>query len=154
MRRWKQRKVVKGSAVGALARIGEPAVPPLLDILASPQHPESTKGHAAWALAFIETAAKEHLYQALSSDSEEVRAAVVGAIAKVAQDDPQAGVFEILIDALTDPAEAVRSEAAAALGNLTYLPAIPNLVELLHHPVWESRKAAALALCRDQPIHP
>jgi bilin biosynthesis protein len=140
--------VVKGSAVGALARIGEPAVPPLLEILASPKHPESTKGHAAWALAFIGTAAKEHLYQALSSDSEEVRAAVIGAIAKVAQDDPQEGVFEILLDALTDPAEDVRSEAAAALGNLTYLPAIPKLVELLHHSALGSRRAAALALMK------
>ena len=42
--------VVQGSAVGALAQIGETSVPVLLEILTSPEHPESTKGHAAWAL--------------------------------------------------------------------------------------------------------
>lgn len=140
--------VVQGSAVGALAQIGEAAVPALLEILASPEHSESIKGHAAWALAFIGAEAKEHLYRAINSDSAEVRAAVVGAIAKIAQEDAEKGTFNILVDALSDPAENVRCEAAAVLGNLTYRPAMPNLVELLHHPDWESRKAAALALMK------
>jgi bilin biosynthesis protein len=140
--------VVKGSSVGALARTGEAAVPVLLDILASPEHPESTKGHAAWALAFIGAEAKEYLYQAITSDSPEVRYAVVGAIAKVAQEEPKADLFAILINALTDADENVRCEAAAALGNLAHKPAIPNLVESLHHPSWETRKAAALALMK------
>jgi bilin biosynthesis protein len=140
--------VVQGSAVGALAQIGEAAVPALLEILAAPEHPESIKGHAAWALAFIGTEAKEHLYRAIDSDSAEVRAAVVGAIAKVAQEDSDERAFFILVNALTDPAENVRCEAAAVLGNLTYRSAIPNLMELLHHPDWESRKAAALALMK------
>ena len=143
-----QDTVVQGSAVGALAQIGEAAVPALLDILASPEHPESIKGHAAWALAFMGVQAKEHLYRELNSDSAEVRAAVVGAIAKIAPEDSDGGAFNILVNALTDPAENVRCEAAAVLGNLAYRPAIPNLVELLHHPDWESRKAAALALMK------
>ena len=58
--------VVKGSSIGALARIGEPAVQPLLDILASTDVPESTIGHAAWALAFIGAGAKEYLYRAIA----------------------------------------------------------------------------------------
>ncbi|MDJ0796114.1 MAG: HEAT repeat domain-containing protein [Calothrix sp. MO_167.B12] len=140
--------VVQGSSVGALARTGEPAVPDLLKILESPEHPESIKGHAAWALAFIGAEAKEHLYQALSSDSEGVRAAVVAAIAKVAQEDPKAGDFDILINALDDPSETVRCEAAAVLGNLAHKPAVPTLLELLNHPEAESRKSAALALMK------
>jgi bilin biosynthesis protein len=140
--------VVKGSSVGALARTGKAAAPVLLEILASSEHPESIKGHAAWALAFIGAEAKELLYQEISSDSAEVRAAVVGAIAKIAQEDPQEGAFKTLINALADPAENVRCEAAAALGNLTYQPAIANLVELLNHADGESRKAAALALMK------
>lgn len=140
--------VVKGSSVAALASTGEASVPALLEILASPEHPESTKGHAAWALAFIGAEAKEHLYREIDSDSAEVRAAVVGAIAKFAQEDSDRGAFNILVNALTDPAENVRCEAAAVLGNLTYRPAIPNLIELLHHADWESRKAAALALMK------
>ena len=140
--------VVKGSAVGALARTGEAAVPPLLEILSSPDHPESAKGHAAWALAFIGADAKEHLYRAIGSSSPEVRCAVVGAIAKAAQEAPEDSAFQLLIEALNDSESIVRCEAAAALGNLAYRPAIPNVVELLHHSDWESRKAAALALMK------
>lgn len=140
--------VVKGSSIGALARMGEASVPILLEILASPERPESMKGHAAWALAFIGAEAKEYLYEAIASDSPEVRGAVVGAIAKVAQEEPKADLFEILIAALSDPDGNVRCEAASALGNLSYKPAIPKLVELLHHSDWESRKAAALSLMK------
>lgn len=151
--------VVKGSAAGALARTGETAVPPLLEILASSEYLERDKGHAAWALAFIGVEGKEHLYRAMASDSAEVRAAVVGAIAKFAQEESEARPLDILINSLTDPSAIVRSEAAAALGNLTYRPAVPNLVQLLDHPDWESRKAAALALMKIgdhtalQPLH-
>ena len=140
--------VVKGSSVGALAKTGEAAVPALLEILASPEHPESTKGHAAWALAFIGVEAKEFLYREISSDSPVVRTAVIGAIAKIAQDSPEEQAFNTLVNALDDVDETVRSEAAAVLGNLTYQPAIPKLVELLCHPNGESRKSAALALMK------
>jgi bilin biosynthesis protein len=140
--------VVKGSSVGALARMGEASVPVLLEILASPENPESTKGHAAWALAFIGAEAKEQLYREISSESAEVRGAVVGAIAKVAQEQPEDKAFQLLVNALGDRSQSVRCEAASALGNLTYKPAISHLVELLHHLDGESRKAAALALMK------
>lgn len=140
--------VVKGSSVGALARIGEASVPPLLEILASPDSPESTKGHAAWALAFMGAEAKEYLLSAIQSDSPVVRAAIVGAIAKVALDDPKPELFTLLLQALADPVVDVRCEAAAALGNLSYPQGIPQLTELLNYPDLESRKAAALALMK------
>lgn len=140
--------VVKGSSVGALARMGEAAVPVLLDILASPENPESTKGHAAWALAFIGVEGKERLYQEISSESVEVRCAVVGAIAKVAEEQQEEQAFNLLVNALGDSSASVRCEAASALGNLNYKAAIPKLVELLHHTDWESRKAGALALMK------
>jgi bilin biosynthesis protein len=140
--------VVKGSAVGALARLGATAVPPLLEILAAPDRPQSMKGHAAWALAFIGAQAQEYLYPALTSDAPEVRSAVVGAIAKVAQEDPKPDLFEILVNALADRDADVRCEAAAALGNLAYQPALPQLTALLQHPDWITRKAGALALMK------
>lgn len=140
--------VVKGSSVGALARMGEASVSVLLGILESPENPESTKGHAAWALAFIGAEAKERLYREISSDSAEVRCAVVGAIAKVAQEQPEEKAFELLVEALDDRSESVRCEAASALGNLAHKPAIPSLMQLLCHPEGESRKAAALALMK------
>lgn len=140
--------VVHGSAAAALAQLGEPSVPHLLEVLASPKHSENTKGHAAWALAFIGSKAKKYLYREIASDSVEVRAAVVGAIAKIAQEEPEEAAFNLLVNALTDTAETVRIEAASALANAAYKPAISNLIELLHHANWESRKAAALALMK------
>lgn len=154
--------VVKGSSVAALAKTGSASVPILLEILASPEHPESTKGHAAWALAFIGTEAREFLDDARKSKSPEVRAAVVGALAKIAQesqenqedkdsqdrDNRETQAFEMLIESMEDDSEMVRSEVAAALGNLAYKPAIPHLVKLLAHQNSESRKAAALALMK------
>ena len=140
--------VVKGSSVAALAKMGAAAVPDLLAILEAPEHPSTTKGHAAWALAFIGTEAQAYLTPALHSESSEVRAAVVGAIAKVADETADTRNGEILINALTDGASMVRCEAAAALGNLAYLPAFSSLVALLPHPDWETRKAAALALMK------
>lgn len=141
--------VVQGSAIGALARTGEAAVAPLLEVLASPDSTESHKGHAAWALAFIGVKAKEQLYAAYDSNSPEVRAAVVGAIAKVAEenrDDTQA--LNLLLESLEDTSANVRSEAAAVLGNLKYQPAIPKLTELLNHSSGETRKSAALSLMK------
>ncbi|MBT9315616.1 HEAT repeat domain-containing protein [Leptothoe spongobia] len=142
--------VVKGSSVGALARTGEAAVPELIKILEgdSPNITESMKGHAAWALAFIGAEAKELLYQALETENIAVRAAVVAAIAKVTQEEPNDNNFAILINALNDDAEIVRSEAAAVLGNLAHKPAVPALLKLLEHPVWETRKSAILSLMK------
>ncbi|MDJ0570924.1 MAG: HEAT repeat domain-containing protein [Pleurocapsa sp. MO_192.B19] len=141
--------VVQASAIGALARTGEASVAPLLEVLASPDSTESNKGHAAWALAFIGVKAKDRLYAAYNSDSPEVRAAVVAAIAKVAEenrDDTQA--LNLLVTSLQDTAANVRSEAAAVLGNLKYQSAIPNLRSLLNHAAGETRKSAALSLMK------
>ena len=88
------------------------------------------------------------MYRAIASDSPVVRGAVVGAIAKVAQEEPKDELFEILVKSLTDVDVDVRCEAAAALGNLAYKPAIPNLIELLDGGDGETRRAAALSLMK------
>ena len=110
--------VVNGSAAGALARTGEAAVPALLDILASSEHSESTKAHASWALAFMGSEAIAYLYPAMQSDSVDVRCAVVGAIAQVGQEIADEQACNLLVAALTDGAAAIRTEAAAALGQV------------------------------------
>jgi bilin biosynthesis protein len=138
--------VVQGSSAGALARIGEVAVPALLDILASPDRSESTKGHAAWALAFIGSQAAEYLYKALNSDSVDVRCAVIGAIAHVAQEKGDEKSCQILVSALTDPEAVIRTEAAAALGQINYPAALPHLILALQDDDLEVRKGAATSL--------
>jgi bilin biosynthesis protein len=141
--------VVKGSSIGALARIGEPAVPTLLDLLASPDHSESIKGHAAWALAFIGADAKDQLYAAMASDSVDVRCAVVGAIANLAQETQETKAIEILFTALKDPDSGIRIESASALGKLTQQPmAIAHLIPVLQDSDPEVRKTVALSLMK------
>jgi bilin biosynthesis protein len=140
--------VVKGSVIGALAKTGKASVPALLDILASPDYPETAKGHAAWALSFIGMAAKEELYQAIDSPVPEIRCAVVGAISNFAEEEPDDRAFTIVINALKDSTSIVRCEAAATIGKLAYQPALTNLIELLQHEDGDSRKTAAFALMK------
>lgn len=141
--------VVQASAIGALARMGIAAVDPLLEVLASPESSESNKGHAAWGLAFIGSVAKDKLFAAYSSDSAAVRAATVGAIAKVAQEDPSdSSALDLLVKALNDADTDVRNESAAVLASLQHQPAIPILQRLLESPASETRKSAALSLMK------
>lgn len=141
-------QVVRNSSIGALARLGETVAPELLNIIADSDRDETIKGHAAWALAFIGVKAKEQIYAAIDSDSDDLRSAVVGAVLKIAEEEPEERAFNLLMDSLQDSAVSVRSEAAAAVGNLGYKPAIPTLIQLLDNSEIESRKSAALALMK------
>lgn len=138
--------VVKGSSAGALARTGEAAVPDLLNILASPDQPEDIKGHAAWALAFIGSEAADHLYRALNNASLDVRCAVIGALGHVAQEQSDEKSCNLLVSALTDPEPLIRTEAAAALGQVTYLPSVPHLILAIQDSDLDVRKAAINSL--------
>ncbi|NJL63795.1 MAG: HEAT repeat domain-containing protein [Methylacidiphilales bacterium] len=141
--------VVKGSVVGAMARTGAASVPALLKIIASDAYPESSKGLATWALAFVGVDAQSYVYKEINSNSPEVRAAVIGAIASIAQQQPEASALNILMDAVDDSVSFVRCEATTALSNLKHKPAVPKLIELLqNHADWETRKASALALMK------
>ncbi|HIK03503.1 MAG TPA: HEAT repeat domain-containing protein [Trichormus sp. M33_DOE_039] len=137
--------VVKGSSVGALARTGEAAVPSLLDVLASNQ-PEDIKGHAAWALAFIGSEAADYLYKALNDASVDVRCAVIGALGHVAQEQSDEKSCNLLVSALTDPEPLIRTEAAAALGQVNHLPAVPHLILAIQDTDLDVRKAAINSL--------
>lgn len=138
--------VVRSSSAGALARTGEAAVPALLDILASPDHPEDIKGHAAWALAFMGSEAADYLYQALNSASLDVRCAVIGALGHVAQEQSDQKSCQLLVSALTDPEPLIRTEAAAALGQVNYPPSVPQLILALQDSDLDVRKAAINSL--------
>ena len=138
--------VVKGSSAGALARTGEAAAPVLLDILAAPEHPEDIKGHAAWALAFMGSEAEAYLYEALKSDSLDVRCAVIGAIGHVAQEQSDERSCSLLVSALTDPEPLIRTEAAAALGQINYPAAVPHLILAMQDGDLDVRKAAVNSL--------
>ncbi|MGK7945264.1 MAG: HEAT repeat domain-containing protein [Microcystaceae cyanobacterium] len=141
--------VVKGSCVGALAKSGKTAIPELLKILTSPDHPQSIKGHVSWALGFMGSQARDPLLAVMSSDSEEVRMAVVSAFSNIAEEQPEdQQAFQVLIDALGDTSVNVRAEAASALGKLGRSEAIPHLINMLTSSQSDNRKASALALMK------
>ena len=138
--------VVRSSSAGALARTGEASATALLGILESPEQPQDIKGQAAWALAFIGADAVEHLYKALNSESLDVRCAVIGALGHVAQEQLDEKSCNILISALTDPEPIIRTEAAAAFGQVEYPKAIPHLILALQDSNLGVRKAAINSL--------
>jgi len=138
--------VVRSSSAGALARTGEAAVPALLDILASTDQPEDIKGHAAWALAFIGSEAADYLYQALNNASLDVRCAVIGALGHVAQEQSDEKSCNLLVVALTELEPLIRTEAAAALAQVNYPPAVPHLILAVQDADLDVRKAAINAL--------
>ena len=71
-----------------------------------------------------------------------------GTIALETRDE---ATIALLIQALDDDDPDARSEATTALSNIQHQPAVPKLLELLHHhPEPETRKAAALALMKMQ----
>lgn len=140
--------VVKGSAAGALAATGKPAIAPLLKILGDPERPQDIKGHASWALSFMGEVAAEPLYAAATSKSADVRCAAIAAISGIAKsnDDPQA--LAIVLAALDDAVDAVRTEAASALGTLGDAAAVDRLLAALADRAADVRKTVALALMK------
>ena len=141
--------VVRSSVIGALAKTGEASVPALLEILASPEYPEDSKGLATWALAFIGQDAQSHIMAAIDSPNAEVRTAVIGTLGAIVQETRDGDAIALLMLALDDPDSSARSEATTALSNIQHQPALPKLMDLLQtHPDPETRKAAALALMK------
>ena len=141
--------VVRSSVIGALAKTGEASVPALLEILASPEYPEDSKGLATWALAFIGQDAQSHIMAAIDSPNAQVRTAVIGTLGAIVQETRDENAIALLMLALDDPDSSARSEATTALSNIQHQPALPKLMDLLQtHPDPETRKAAALALMK------
>lgn len=140
--------VVRGSAVGALAVMGEAAAPVLLDIIASSDYPDSSRGLATWGLSFVGAAGARHLYQAIDSDHEEVRSAVVGALTSLVQENDEQEALGLIVSSLSDPSPMVRSEAAAALGKLSNSDMVPHLATVLTDKNSDVRKTAAMALMK------
>ena len=151
-----QEMSVKSAAAGALAKIGAPAFEAVRGVLASDEADESCKGHAAWAIATMSKEVQDRLYESLNDPSSNVRIAVVGAIAQLAQAQlaqvqnhpPEPDNLLILVDALKDTCADVRIEAIAHLARLNYQPAYQPLLDCLQDIEADVRKAAILAISK------
>lgn len=168
--------VARASAAGALAKIGQKAVPALIDVLAG-DAPHAAKGHAAWALAYMQAGAgaPTKLLSAARHEVDDVRLAVVAALGAVLLGDAlpvmgetgvdewgdgevegEAGLREeakkaaeaVLVEALRDSCAGVRAEAVGALASAGRGDYAKEVAELLNDPAKETRRAAALAVMK------
>lgn len=163
--------VTRSSAAGALAKMGPTAVPRLLQLISDDTINMTAKGHAAWAVAFMQGDAKDAVFNELHHDSPDVRVAVVNALGAVAIGDglPVIGsvgdddwdeedaegrkemrrkAIEGLQKALGDEVAEVRMEAATALANAGCTEEVSRISDLLTDENEEMRRCAALALMK------
>jgi bilin biosynthesis protein len=143
--------VVQGSAVGAMAAVGEEAIDGMLEILINPSSTAMQLGLASWGLAFVGARAPEALRKAATSEHAEIRCAAIAALGDQIQALGDDAARELVENALTDAETDVRAEAATLLGKL-HSPdwAVPRLEPLLRDPQGQVRKNAALSLMKLQ----
>lgn len=167
--------VTRSSAAGALARMGVTAVPKLLAVVSSDAN-MTAKGHASWAISFMQGAASEALFPRADDADPNVRLAVVSALCAVAignalpsmagdireegwgpeelgagepgNDGRRGRALEVLSRALDDVSLEVRGEAATGLANAGVRDASPRIAALLKLEDLELRRTAALALMK------
>ncbi len=140
---------VKSAVASALVAIGEPAVPALLDVIASEVGMTET-GYAAWALAHMSDEALPAFYGAIDSPVGAVRCAVVAATCAVlkAHGARDERAIDLILEALGDLDPMVRTEAATAIGNIPLKVDVEKLLVTLADPVEDVRRAGAIALGR------
>jgi bilin biosynthesis protein len=141
--------VVQGSAMGAIAAMGEQAVEPILSIIENPKSTEMQIGLANWALTIIGDRAPQALRQAAISKNANIRKASISALGSQIQTLDLEDDKNLLINALSDSCAEIRAEAATLLGKLDDTKtAEPLLIALLSDPdVWV-RKNSALSLMK------
>jgi len=143
---WRRYETSPGrEAARALARIGRPALRPLLAAL-SAENPRA-RANAAFAIGEMEprdgrAEALPRLMLSLKDDDDGVREACVRALGEI--DDPEA--VPALLGALRDKAVPVRAAAAWALGELKDARAVEGLMGGLKDSDRRVRKQVAWAL--------
>ena len=141
--------VVQGSAMGAIAAMGEQAVEPILSIIENPKSTEMQIGLANWALTIIGDRAPQALRQAAISKNDNVRKASISALGSQIQTLDLEDDKNLLINALSDSYAEIRAEAASLLGKLDDTKtAEPLLISLLSDPDIWVRKNSALSLMK------
>ena len=145
--------VVQGSAMGAMATMGEQAITVILSIVENPDSTEMQIGLANWALTLIGDRAPTALRKAANSENLNARKASISALSSQIQTLEREEDREILINALSDSCAEIRAEAATFLGNLddTKLAA-PLLIPLLSDADAWVRKNSALSLMKMRAI--
>ena len=141
--------VVQGSAMGAIAAMGEQAVEPILSIIENPKSTEMQIGLANWALTIIGDRDPQALHEATTSTNANVRKASIFALASNIQTLDIEADKDLLINALSDSYAEIRAEAVTLLGKLDDMDnAGPLLIPLLSDSDIWVRKNSALSLMK------
>jgi HEAT repeat protein len=135
-------RAARDKAAAALAKVGTPAVEPLIIILKDESMPARYRYSAASTLGMIKSSrVMAPLVSALESNNENIRIAAARALGSIKEDS-----VEPLIDALKDNGPGVRAAAAKSLGKVKDTSAVkPLTVALKDEDKWV-REAAAEAL--------
>jgi HEAT repeat protein/protein-S-isoprenylcysteine O-methyltransferase Ste14 len=127
--------------VGALERIGEQAVDPLIELLNDPD--PSLRQIAASTLGKIgSTRAADALIESLKDKNSSVRWDAAGSLGKIRAEK----AVEPLIKMLRDESGPVFYQAVTSLGRIGSLKALDPLIEALDVPSYWNRKAVVTAL--------
>ncbi len=141
--------VVQGSSVGAMAIFGAKAVEELLKVLINSNHTEMQYGLATWGLEFIGSQAPESLKNAAKSKNPRIRAAAIGALGEQIHYLSDHSAKELVIKALEDTDQNVRTSATRLLGEFEEKNLIEKLlIPKLSDTSQDVRKHAAISLMR------
>ena len=144
-----QDSVVQGSAMGAMAAIGEEAVTPILNLLSNPKTTEMQIGLANWALAFIGDRGEKILKDASISSNSNIRKAAITALTSRIDTLNADENKDLLSNASRDDDSEIRAEVATLLGGLEDVEwAKPLLISNLNDPDSWVRKNSALSLIK------
>ena len=144
-----QDSVVQGSAMGAMAAIGEEAVTPILNLLSNPKTTEMQIGLANWALAFIGDRGEKILKDASISSNSNIRKAAITALTSRIDTLNADENKDLLSNASRDDDSEIRAEVATLLGGLEDVDwAKSLLISNLNDPDSWVRKNSALSLIK------
>jgi hypothetical protein len=129
-------------AVAAVARMGEPVLPRMLETLTTADPAGSSFGFAVGVLLRMEGPAVKPMIQLLKHPKAKVR--YEAAVLLAQWRDPRA--FDALVEGLADDDPAVRRYCALGLGDIGDHRAVEALLAALHNSVFGVRQAAAAAL--------
>ena len=135
-----QDEFVRAQAAFALGMLGEPAVGPLIELLAHSDH--DIRLRAAWALGVIGQPALPALLDLAQGDDQGRRVEAIRVLGVIGE----GRALNQLFHALTDPDPSIAQRAAAALGKIGDPRAFHPLLTALHHPSPDVRYAVCRAL--------
>ena len=145
--------VVQGSSAAAMAVFGEEAVEMLLQVFNNDESTSMQCGLASWGIAFIGAKAPKAIIKAASSPNPKTRAAAIGALGDQIYKCGDQVARNIVLKALNDPSEDVRSEATILIGKLNEKNwGEPFLINKLNDSSQEVTKNAALALMKIKAV--